>query len=492
MSAKTRFVLSIAAGLAIATVVGVALELPDFRLGDAAEDKPAASGLVVANAPETVAATEETGVTQTNPESANGITAGGDLPAGSEAQEIAPEQSVLATAEPETAQPETAAAEPKTRGLTVAVEESAAPEADPTLDIVRVDPRGRTVVAGRAEPDSEVEIVVDDKVVAREKTDASGNFASHFQIGLEDKALQLALRTPKPNSKPEEPQDPAPQAAETAPVPEPEAEAEPAGADQDPAPVPGKSPAERLAEAKSGDPEVSAAAPDAARAQPVEDKVTTVADPDPQPQIAHASLGDTRIPQARTVDDGDAPGVLILPAAEDGGAPLVVAPEDGGLKLLQPARDTSGVQLDRISYHQGGELDLLGRATPGNRVRIYSNAELAGTAEVVPEGRWHLQLPLTTAQATDLLRFDEIDATGSVVSRIETPFKYNVETGDQRLAERSVEIAKGDYLWRIAERYYGEGLRYSLIFSANSKLIRDPDLIYPGQVFTVPELVPSE
>ena len=44
-------------------------------------------------------------------------------------------------------------------------------------------------------------------------------------------------------------------------------------------------------------------------------------------------------------------------------------------------------------------------------------------------------------------------------------------------------------LLRIAEQFYGEGIRYSLIYGANTELIRDPDLIYPGQEFSIPELV---
>ena len=48
-------------------------------------------------------------------------------------------------------------------------------------------------------------------------------------------------------------------------------------------------------------------------------------------------------------------------------------------------------------------------------------------------------------------------------------------------------IRRGDNLWRIARRNYGEGIRYTTIFQANRDQIRDPDLIYPGQVFDIPE-----
>ena len=45
----------------------------------------------------------------------------------------------------------------------------------------------------------------------------------------------------------------------------------------------------------------------------------------------------------------------------------------------------------------------------------------------------------------------------------------------------------GNSLWRIARRNYGEGPRYTVIYQANKERIKDPDLIYPGQVFVVPK-----
>lgn len=53
--------------------------------------------------------------------------------------------------------------------------------------------------------------------------------------------------------------------------------------------------------------------------------------------------------------------------------------------------------------------------------------------------------------------------------------------------QRYVVIQPGDYLWKIARRTYGQGIRYLTIFEANREQIRDPDLIYPGQVFVLPE-----
>src|SRR3546814_12473707 len=51
---------------------------------------------------------------------------------------------------------------------------------------------------------------------------------------------------------------------------------------------------------------------------------------------------------------------------------------------------------------------------------------------------------------------------------------------------KSVVVQPGNSLWRLARHIYGEGLRYTDIYKANQTQIRDPDLIYPGQIFSVP------
>ena len=53
-------------------------------------------------------------------------------------------------------------------------------------------------------------------------------------------------------------------------------------------------------------------------------------------------------------------------------------------------------------------------------------------------------------------------------------------------SRNSVIIRRGDTLWQISRRVYGQGVRYTTIYLANSNLINNPDLIEPGQVFEVP------
>ena len=49
-------------------------------------------------------------------------------------------------------------------------------------------------------------------------------------------------------------------------------------------------------------------------------------------------------------------------------------------------------------------------------------------------------------------------------------------------------VKKGDCLWNIAKKYLGNGAKYNLIYNANKDKIKNPNLIYVGQVLTIPQV----
>jgi nucleoid-associated protein YgaU len=55
-----------------------------------------------------------------------------------------------------------------------------------------------------------------------------------------------------------------------------------------------------------------------------------------------------------------------------------------------------------------------------------------------------------------------------------------------------VVIQPGNNLWRISRVIYGRGIEYTAIYEANRDKIRDPDLIYPGQIFATPGVNPPQ
>ena len=50
------------------------------------------------------------------------------------------------------------------------------------------------------------------------------------------------------------------------------------------------------------------------------------------------------------------------------------------------------------------------------------------------------------------------------------------------------EVKKGDSLSKIAKKYYGDAMKYPVIFEANKPMLKDPNLIYPGQVLRIPPI----
>ena len=181
--------------------------------------------------------------------------------------------------------------------------------------------------------------------------------------------------------------------------------------------------------------------------------------------------------------------MIILPSSSPDAAPTLVQPQQDQLALLQPVqRDIAGVVLDSITYDENGAVVLSGRGIAGRVIRIYANGRAQGVVSVAADGSWRWATTMEDPASIKLFRMDEIGSAGEVTSRIETPFEYS-RLSPQVVRDRRVVIQKGDMLWRIAEQFYGDGIRYSSIYGANTELIRDPDLIYPGQVFTIPELV---
>ena len=194
--------------------------------------------------------------------------------------------------------------------------------------------------------------------------------------------------------------------------------------------------------------------------------------------------------------------VAIHPAAPAGTGGLAVllpptAGRDAAPRLLQGpaagAPEAAGRQrlgLDVVDYDEAGGMRFAGSAPPGARVRVYVGREHAGDAVADPTGRWTLTPGQQPSIGRHTLRVDQLAAAGSVAARIELPFQRDA-AADDLLRDGRVIVQPGFSLWRIARRVYGRGMRYTVIYGANRDQIREPGLIYPGQVFAVPDEPPQ-
>ncbi|MGR3659694.1 MAG: LysM peptidoglycan-binding domain-containing protein, partial [Paracoccaceae bacterium] len=180
-------------------------------------------------------------------------------------------------------------------------------------------------------------------------------------------------------------------------------------------------------------------------------------------------------------------------------APAVLLANEEGITVLQAGGSgpelLQDIALDSISYDPQGDVTLAGRSVGQGYVRVYLNNKPIKTERISEDGRWRTPLPeVDTGVYT--LRIDEVNEDGVVVSRVETPFKreepevlaamHTEQAPEQGIKLSLVTVQPGNTLWGIASKTYGDGVLFVRVYEANKDRIRDPDLIYPGQVFSVP------
>lgn len=207
--------------------------------------------------------------------------------------------------------------------------------------------------------------------------------------------------------------------------------------------------------------------------------------------------GVTEITLEMTLPDGQvlrSEQTVVVSVPETGGEPLVVLGRPGGpSKVLQGLGDDTGMPFALVSvdYDDRGAVIFSGRADPRAGVRIYALQgqfrEALGETRADEDGNWSLTSTRTLAPGVYNLQIDQLNADGLVTAVLAIPFERASQESLDAAGDRSVVVQPGNSLWRIARRVYGSGWQYTVIYAANDDQIRDPDLIYPGQILDLPE-----
>ncbi len=295
----------------------------------------------------------------------------------------------------------------------------------PEFDIVRVDDNGNVVIAGRATPDCVIVVRDGDTVVGKATVDRRGDWVLVPDEALEPGDRQLSLI------------------------------------------------------AECGD------------ADPIEaDRVVVLAVPEHGVgALAVAVARDGSAPSQVLQTPGGAPSSAAeLPAVNRGASPDGQEPVGGQASVAErtPAGEAPPqVAVGAVDYDDDGDVALSGTAPPGSTVQVYVDNEPIGSAVANDQGRWVVIPDRAVDPGSYSLRVDQVEPDGKVVARAQIPFVRGEPLTDLPPG-RVVIIQPGDYLWRIARDRYGAGVQYTLIYEANRAQIRDPDLIFPGQIFMVP------
>ena len=466
---------------------------------------------------------------------------------------------------------------------------AAAGSVTPAFDVLRVEPNGSTVIAGRAEPDATVEVASGDNIVAAIKAGPSGDFAIVLDQPLPAGDHQLVLRATSKGGE-------TVVSEETATVSVPESKdgkllamvTKPGKASRLIALPDAENNASNTAPAGADSaattlPELPGAASDLVAAAPPIAPVSPAASPEAPAaptSAADIQISAVEIEGSRLFIAGRAPsGASLLGFADDqtvgrakatnegnfvieGTIDLPVGTHTIAVELMDGAGKTAlrvEVPFDRpagaqvaavagqdgqasISEIDGGAFDRLRNEAARAFALLQGLYENGGkpSAEEVAAARSGTVIALRSlseyrlpAGASAAAR-DTVDQTvkqaGAALAAIDvlppqpdalqaalpelaaaistavgpaTPesaeagapsAEQAAEAGPKTIeqapltqARTSVIIRRGDTLWQISRRVYGQGVRYTTIYLANQDQIADPDLIEPGQIFGVPD-----
>lgn len=333
----------------------------------------------------------------------------------------------------------------------------------PSFDVVRVEKSGEAVIAGRA-PGGSIVTVMDDLVALGDtKPDHTGSWVLIPDDRLAPGTHELRIRAVLDDGT-----ELWSTSSAIIVVPEPEV-----------------SVAAAVPEAQS---EQAATTADA----PAEASVSAAGQTSPEPasaaeaQGAASGEGASQAPVEAPEEQQSAALVVVVPSADESGTASQV--------LQQPSPPASeGIQvgelaLESIDYDESGRAIIAGRAPAGASVIVYLDDQPIGVGRADESNRWVVRPDQPVAPGLHRLRVDQVLTDGTVIARVETPFSRAAAEETERLVQSgSVVVQPGNSLWRISRRLYGKGVRYTVIYEANKGQIRDPDLIYPGQIFTVPQ-----
>jgi nucleoid-associated protein YgaU len=201
--------------------------------------------------------------------------------------------------------------------------------------------------------------------------------------------------------------------------------------------------------------------------------------------------------------------------------------------LSQPgeAKTTAGtVAVEAVEIAPDGKFHVTGRASAGAAVRFYLNDSFVAPVTAGADGRLAVTINEGVKPGSYRVRLDEVEPkSGTVRARAEVPFNapatsvtgsVSAQTAqaptsgqaDSAPAQRpqlagavttappagssastvvvpkiaTTTVSPGDSLWRISQSTYGQGTRYAVIYNANREQIRNPNMIYPGQIFVLP------
>ena len=216
---------------------------------------------------------------------------------------------------------------------------------------------------------------------------------------------------------------------------------------------------------------------------------------DDQPLVALLPQGETDVPiLLQSPDDKPEAAAGVVASAEttetvgsDKAGTLEVAPPAGFTETTDETVAVVPALAPRsLSWKMNGDLVIAGVSRGGERVTAKAAGRDFGEAGVTGNGGWQISGRVDLDKPRRVMTFALEDGDGQIVATYELPVASR-DLSQGMDGSKLVVVQEGDALWRIAYRSYGEGIKYVDIVRRNAAAIDDPDLIFPNQIFAIPQ-----
>ncbi|MET0710243.1 MAG: LysM peptidoglycan-binding domain-containing protein [Tardiphaga sp.] len=233
----------------------------------------------------------------------------------------------------------------------------------------------------------------------------------------------------------------------------------------------------------------------------------------------------SRQPDGKQATSKQSVAVALEPKSTERPVVALVTPDKPTVVLSQPAAPnpaSGAVVVETVEIEPGGKFHASGQARAGAALRLYLNDSFVASVTAGADGRFAVTINEGVGPGSYRVRVDEASSSGTVRARAEVPFNVpettasvsaqasaakRPDTAGPQLAAAgttvlpdggsspstvvvpkiaTTTVSRGDSLWRLSQVTYGAGMRYAVIYKANKGQIRNPNRIYPGQVFVLP------
>ena len=356
----------------------------------------------------------------------------------------------------------------------------------PSFDVVRVEPDGTAVVAGRASPGSKIVLRVDGAEISATTVDDTGNFAAFFVLNSSEAPRLLTMASILPDQS--EISAAAQVALSPTQAPVAIAAAEPDVIAPEPKPftpepliaVAPQAPAALLV-TKDGVKVLQTGDQNAAAGQLASLSIAT---------ISYTPAGDVQLSGRAAAGAflriylDDAP-LIDVKAGEDGlwaATMPEIIPGIYTLRADQLAADGTVAARFETPFKRETE-DALAAATqtPDPAVDVATAKQAAAAVEVAVADPGAEALTAATPEPA-------APAPEAAATTVNPTVVADATSAPEPAPAVSITVQPGFTLWGIASQQFGDGVMYVQVFAANKDKIRDPDLIYPGQIFVIPKV----